>query len=205
MINTPIIVFDLGGVLINLNVERCIGQFRELMGDANMQAVLGLGSDGEGVSAVSVASRQLMADFERGRISSQFFLGEIQRFCLPGTTISRIADAWMSMLDKLPQERLDYLERLKAQGHHLYLLSNGNDLHFDYINRTYHLDRYFERMFLSQRMHLAKPDPAIFREVDAAINPNHEPVIFIDDLPQNRLAAEAAVHWRTFSDINVNL
>lgn len=58
-------VFDLGGVLIRLNVNRCMRAFETLMGEDNMRAVLGMDSNGEGVKAVSVATKQLMADFSR--------------------------------------------------------------------------------------------------------------------------------------------
>jgi len=61
----PIYVFDLGGVLIRLNVARCMRAFEALMGEENMRTVLGMDSRGEGIKAVSVASKQLMADFER--------------------------------------------------------------------------------------------------------------------------------------------
>ena len=60
-----IYVFDLGGVLINLNVARCMHAFEELMGEHNMRTILGMDSRGEGVKAVSVASKQLMVDFEQ--------------------------------------------------------------------------------------------------------------------------------------------
>lgn len=196
-----IIIFDLGGVLINLNVERCIAQFRELMGDANMQTVLGLGGDGEGVVAVSAASKQLMVNFERGNISPETFVAEVLRFCKPGTTRQEVIDAWMAMLADLPQERLDFVRQMKEEGAHVYLLSNGNDLHFGVINEMYHLDKYFERMFLSQEMHLAKPDKAIFEQVEQEINPSHEPIIFIDDLEKNRLAAQQTVGWQTYGSI----
>ena len=195
--NTQIIVCDLGGVLIDLHVERCMNRFRQLMGNENMQAVLGLGADGEGVTAVSVAQQQLMVDFERGNISADNFVCELQRHCHPSTTKEDVIDAWMSMLGELPQKRLDCLNQLKQEGKHLYLLSNGNDLHFNYINNTYHLDTYFERMFLSQELHLAKPEREIFELVEQTINPDHKPVLFFDDLDKNRQAAEQYVHWNT--------
>ena len=58
-----IYVFDLGGVLINLNVQRCFQAFEKLMGEENMRLVLGMDSRGEGIKAVSIASKQLMANF----------------------------------------------------------------------------------------------------------------------------------------------
>jgi len=196
-----ILVFDLGGVLINLKVDRCISRFRQLMGDANMQSVLGLGADGEGIASVSVANRQLMADFERGNISSERFVCEVLRSCPSGTTAEDVIEVWHSMLDELPQARLDYLQKLKQDGYRMYLLSNGNDLHFNRINGTYHLDRYFERLFLSQEMHLAKPQKELFEAVDSAINGQHQQVIFVDDLAANREAAERFVHWTTCADL----
>lgn len=198
----PIYVFDLGGVLIRLNVSRCMLAFETLMGEENMCAVLGMDSRGEGVKAVSVATKQLMADFERGLISTDTFIAEVLHYGRPGTTEQEVIDAWMSMLDDLPAERLQFIDTLRAKGHPVYLLSNGNDLHFDFINRTYGLDTHFDGLFLSQKMHMSKPEPQIFKAVQAAIKPaTGTEVIFIDDIPANRLAAEQTVHWRTFSSI----
>ena len=209
-----IFVFDLGGVLINLNVARCMRAFEALMGEKNMRAILGMDSNGEGVKAVSVATKQLMMDFEKGLISPDQFISDVLHYCHPGTTRQDVIDAWMSMLGDLPAERLDFIDSLRAQGHPVYLLSNGNDLHFDFINRTYALDTHFDGLFLSQKMHLAKPDPAIFLSVQEAINDklpitNHKcqiinqkcETIFVDDILANRLAAEQTVHWRTFSSL----
>lgn len=197
-----IYVFDLGGVLIRLDVGRCMRAFEELMGEENMRAVLGMDSNGEGIKAVSVASKQLMADFERGLITPDDFITQILPSCRPGTTRQHIVDAWMAMLDDLPLERLEVVDRLRAAGHKVYLLSNGNDLHFNFINRTYGLDRHFDRLFLSQEMHMAKPEPEIFRAVDEAIREPDSRIVFIDDIAVNRLAAEQAVSWTTLSSLD---
>ena len=192
------IVCDLGGVLINLNVPRCIEAFEALMGKDNLRNVLGMDEEGEGVKSVSVASRQLMADFERGLIKSADFIEQIRSYCHPDTIDEMVQNAWMAMLGDLPQERLEQVAQWRKQGYHLYLLSNGNELHFEYINRKYHLDRYFEQMFLSQEMHLAKPEPEIFRQVNETIGGIGENTVFIDDLEANRLAAAATVGWQCF-------
>lgn len=194
-------VFDLGGVLIKLNVARCMRAFEALMGEQNMRAVLGMDSNGEGVKAVSIASKQLMVDFEKGLISTDKFLSEVQTYCRPGTTRQEIIDAWMTMLDELPAERLQVVDDLRAKGHRVYLLSNGNELHFDFINRTYGLDSHFDGLFLSQKMHLSKPESQIFEAVQKAIG-NPQNVIFIDDIQANRIAAEQTVHWKTYESID---
>ena len=194
-------IFDLGGVRIKLDVKRCFQAFERLMGEENMRIILGMDSHGEGVKAVSVASKQLMADFERGLISPETFLAQIRQYCHPGTTTEEIIEAWMSMLDELPQERLEFVDSLRAKGYPVYLLSNGNDLHFDFINRKYGLDSHFDRFFLSQKMHMAKPEPEIFEVVQKEIG-NPENVVFIDDIEANRQAAEQTVHWKTFESID---
>ena len=198
-----VFIFDLGGVLINLNVRRCMSAFEALMGEATMRAVLGMDSNGEGVKAVSVASKQLMADFERGLISQDDFVTEVLSFCHSGATAQQVTDAWMSMLEDLPAERLAAVDELR-KNHPVYLLSNGNDLHFHYIDRTYGLSRHFDGLFLSQEMHVAKPEEEIYRAVDEAIRAKEDEeteVIFVDDLEGNRQAAEKYCGWRTFANI----
>ncbi len=163
-------VFDLGGVLIKLNVQRCFQAFEKLMGEENMRLVLGMDNRGEGIKAVSIASNQLMANFERGMISPETFLSQVQQYCHLGTTTDEIIEAWMSMLDELPEERLAFVDSLRAKGHRIYLLSNGNELHFDFINRTYGLDSHFDGLFLSQeivwrpsKQFIGKPSKASMR------------------------------------------
>ena len=203
-----IVIFDLGGVLINLNVNRFMHAFEALMGEENMRAVLGMDKNGEGVKAVSIATKQLMADFERGLISTEDFIEQVLEYCKPGTTPQQVLDAWMSMLADLPQERLDAVDRVRAQVDKVYLLSNGNDLHFEFIDRTYHLSSHFNGLFLSQKMHLAKPEPEIYLAVQQHISAdlNETPdVVFVDDIAANREAAEKTVGWTTFPDIQTLL
>ena len=208
----PIIIFDLGGVLINLNVPRCMQAFSNLIGEENVRNILGMNKDGEGIEAVSIASRQLMKDFERGLVTTDYFVAALLQYAPSGTTSDQIREAWYAMLEDLPQERLDYLAQLRQQGYRLYLLSNGNDLHWTYIDKRYHVSSYFEQVFLSQVMHCAKPEEEIFRRVqDDILADNHSQhptnalpqqlILFVDDLPQNRQAAEHFVSWRTFPDI----
>ena len=76
------------------------------------------------------------------------------------------------------------------------LLSNTIDIHWDYCveklfpYQGHNVEDYFEKVFLSQRLHLSKPDARIYEEVirQAAIVP--EESLFIDDLRENCVAAE---------------
>ena len=199
MINT--IVFDLGGVLINLNVSRCVGNFKRLMGEENVRNVLGIDDEGEGIVAVSAATQQLMHDYEYGNISTEAFLQSVCSYCYPGTTIEDVRSAWMSMLDELPQERLDYIAKLRQAGYRTILLSNSNELHWNPIFEQFHLAQYFDRIFASQQLHMAKPNKEIYDYVVREANIDSAHAIYVDDLDKNRAAGEKYAGWRTCASV----
>lgn len=199
---TNTIVFDLGGVIINLNVPRCVGNFKHLMDEEYIRTVLGIDNEGEGVVAVSAATKQLMHDYEYGNISTDDFLRTLQQYCHPGTTIEQIRTAWLTMLDELPQERLDYIASLRRKGYRTVLLSNSNELHWDPIWEQYHLGSYFDAVFASHHLHMAKPNREIFDHVirEAQIDSTH--TVYVDDLDKNRTAGERFAGWKTVSSID---
>ena len=199
MYNT--VVFDLGGVIINLNVPRCVENFKRLMPEENIRNVLGIDDEGEGVVAVSAATKQLMHDFEYGNISPEEFLTTLQKYCFEGTTQEQIHAAWLSMLDTLPQERLDYIASLRKKGYRTILLSNSNELHWEPIWKQYRLGEYFDMVFASHHLHIAKPNKEIFEHVvrEAQVDCAH--TIYVDDLEKNRRAGELYAGWQTCSSI----
>ncbi|MBQ7996300.1 MAG: HAD family phosphatase [Paludibacteraceae bacterium] len=195
------IVFDLGGVIINLNVPRCVANFKRLMPEEHIRNVLGIDDEGEGVVAVSAATKQLMHDYEYGNISTEEFLTTLQEYCYPGTTIDQIREAWLSMLDTLPQERLDYIASLRQKGYRTVLLSNSNELHWDPIWEQYRLGEYFDAVFASHHLHMAKPNREIFDHVvhEAQVDCAH--TVYVDDLEKNRKAGEQYAGWKTVASI----
>jgi len=195
------VVFDLGGVIINLNVPRCVANFKRLMGEENVRNILGIDDEGEGVVAVSAATKQLMHDYEYGNISTEDFLKTLQQYCYAGTTIEDIREAWLSMLDELPEERLAYIASLRKQGIRTILLSNSNELHWDPIWEQYHLVQYFDEVFASHYLHMAKPNKEIFEYVVSHAHIDSEHTIYVDDLEKNRKAGELFAGWETAADI----
>ena len=195
------IVFDLGGVIINLNVPRCVANFKRLMGEDNVRNILGIDDEGEGVVAVSAATRQLMHDYEYGNISTDEFLATLLSYCHAGTTVDDVREAWMSMLGDLPQERLDYIATLREAGYRTVLLSNSNQMHWNPIYKQYHLERYFDRVFASHHLHMAKPSREIFDYVVRAVNIDSAHTIYVDDLEKNRKAGEKYAGWKTVESI----
>lgn len=200
MINT--VVFDLGGVIINLNVPRCVENFKRIMGEANVRNILGIDDEGEGVVAVSAATKQLMHDYEYGNISTEEFLQTVLSYCHAGTTIDEVRAAWLSMLDELPQDRLDYIASLRQAGYKTVLLSNSNSLHWDPIWEQYNLGSYFDAVFASHHLHMAKPNREIFEHVVREAQIDCDKTIYVDDLEKNRAAGEKYAGWQTVASID---
>ena len=200
MINT--VVFDLGGVIINLNVPRCVENFKRIMGEANVRDILGIDDEGEGVVAVSAATKQLMHDYEYGNISTEDFLQTVLSYCYAGTTIDEVRAAWLSMLDELPQDRLDYIASLRQAGYKTVLLSNSNSLHWDPIWEQYNLGSYFDAVFASHYLHMAKPNREIFEHVVREAHIDSDKTIYVDDLEKNRAAGEKYAGWQTVASID---
>ncbi|MBQ3673914.1 MAG: HAD-IA family hydrolase [Paludibacteraceae bacterium] len=195
------VVFDLGGVIIDLNVPRCVANFKRLMGEENVRNVLGIDDEGEGVVAVSAATRQLMHDYEYGNISTDEFLETLVSYCAEGTTAAEVRESWMSMLGELQQEKLDYIAGLRKAGYKTYLLSNSNQMHWDPIYEQYHLERYFDGIFASHHLHIAKPSQAIFEHVIRETGLDSTQTVYVDDLEKNRAAANKFVGWQTCASI----
>ena len=104
---------------------------------------------------------------------------------------------WNAMLLGFPQKKLDLLETLKGK-YNVYLLSNTNNIHLQYINNillpkvNHHsqLDDFFHRAYYSHRMKKRKPDAEIFDQVLQEGNFLPEETLFLDDNLSNVEGAE---------------
>ena len=178
------IIFDLGGVLVRLDFEAARKAFARLgMGNA-------LATD------MPEDIAQLFERLGRGLCSAHDFCEQLGNFTGSSATDADIEAAPDTMLRELPDRKKARLLALKAQGHHLFLLSNTFDMHWDYCVKHlfnyqgYSVDDYFDQVFLSQRMHLQKPDAEIFRQALAQAGLQAADTLFIDDLEANCQAAE---------------
>lgn len=190
------IILDMGGVLMEHNMQGCIARFRELLSEQTMRDVLGLGANAEGTA------HSLMMQYERGEITTDSFLDTLMRHARPATTREDLRQAWLLMHGGIPAERLEQTRRWKDNGHQLFLLSNNNDLHWTDIQEHYDLSM-FSHCFASHMLHCSKPEPEIYRLTEQYLKAHGcaEPYHFVDDLEANRAAAEA-LGWRTYPDLS---
>ena len=182
------IVFDLGGVLVDLDFKAAINGLQEA-GFANVKEQL-LAFDRGGI----------FQKFEVGEITADEFRAAIRENSTVTLTDEEVDGLWNAMLLEIPREKLELILELRGK-YMVYLLSNTNSIHWDYVcknafnYRGFRVNDYFEETFLSYEMHLAKPDKAIFEKVLQDANLLPEETLFIDDSEANcKAASELGIH-----------
>jgi len=185
------IIFDLGGVILNIDPRLPVKKFREF-GMHNFDKMYSKATQSD-----------LFDKLEKGLISPFAFRNELRRFIQTEVTDQVIDDAWNSMLLDIPPNRVKVLENLKLE-YQIFLLSNTNKIHSDKytsdIQRIYgykNLDSLFKKAYLSFEVGLQKPDREIFEYVLNDSNLVPEETLFIDDTLKHIEGAEK-VGIRTF-------
>lgn len=188
------IIFDLGGVLLNLNMPQCFQNFAML--GADKQYFMGGGTQkGEKKGATICEGITASGDmdlYQVGKISTEDFLLKIQSICRQGTTRDDVLNAWNSCLLDIPTYKLDLLKSLRAKGYRVFMLSNTNDAHWTRIERVNFpeaVDVYFDDIFLSHELGMAKPNADIYETVLERIGAPADECLFIDDAQVNCDAA----------------
>ena len=178
------LIVDFGGVLIDLDRQRCLDRFNAL-GIPNVQAML------------DVCHQQgFFLLHEKGLITDAEFRDNIRKMAGVSVTDAQIDDAWNSFLVGIPEYKLDLLLELRRR-YKVYLLSNTNEIHWQWSclhafrYKTFRAEDFFEHIYLSYEMKMAKPDADIFQKVldETGILPNE--TLFIDDSEANCRTAEA--------------
>ena len=177
------IVFDLGGVLVDLDFKAAINGLQQA-GFANVKEQLDALDQGG-----------IFQKFELGEMTADEFRAAIRENSTVTLTDEEIDALWNAMLLEIPREKLELILDLRGK-YMVYLLSNTNSIHWDYVcknafnYRGFRVNDYFEETFLSYEMHLAKPNKAIFEKVLHDANLLPEETLFIDDSEANCKAAE---------------
>ena len=198
------IIFDLGGVLLDIDLNYCMRQMQALGIDLDafkkkgMQTPIGTKAAvlGEGLVANGV-----MHLYQTGDITTEAFLEGVRKYCKEGTTREQVLEAWNSCCISIPSYRLNKLRELKQKRYTICMLSNTNEAHWQEIVKKCFggqevVDELFDHVFLSQEMHMAKPNDEIYLEVLRQINAKAEECFFLDDSSAN-LEAAAALGFHT--------
>ena len=177
------IIFDLGGVILNIDYQAPVQAFQKL-GIQTSEAFYSKQQQDE-----------LFDLLETGKISGDEFITTLQKQTETAATSEQLIAAWNSILIDFPLRRLQILQQLQLH-YNIFLLSNTNEIHEKAFNQLLQqtcgypsLAVFFDKVYLSHRIGLRKPDPAIFQRVlnDNQLNPGE--TLFIDDSLQHIKAA----------------
>ena len=176
------LLFDFGGVLVDLDKQRCINAFKDLGFD--ILPYLGTYQQGG-----------FFSDMERGKITVDEFCDIIRKKSgNANLTNEQIVEAWKRYLLDVPAERLEMLLRLKEK-YTLHVLSNTNPVHWNMAVEGYFrykglkVEDFFDKIFLSCELGVEKPEPEIFEKVVKGIGCSAEDILFFDDSEVNCEAA----------------
>ncbi|MDB5820020.1 MAG: haloacid dehalogenase [Rhizobacter sp.] len=175
-----VVVFDFGGVVFRWEP-------RELL-----MSVLGHhASDAESADALGLRIFQKFAvgsdwgEFDRGTIDTPQLVERIaSRSGLPPHDVLAVIEAVPPHLD-LQTGTIEVMRRLKEAGHRLFYLSNMPAPFADELERIHPFFAWFEAGIFSARVHLIKPEPAIFALASERFGVAPADMLFIDDLPHN--------------------
>jgi HAD superfamily hydrolase (TIGR01509 family) len=197
------IIFDLGGVLLNLDVAKTRDSFIDL-GIENIDELFRIGH-----------ADSFFKEYEVGALNDDQFVEEALKLTRPGTSHQAVIDAWNSMLLDFPEERVAFLKKLKTR-YRIFLFSNTNALHLQAFQKSFvdvygsHMDELFETAWYSHVINMRKPDVAAFDYVVREAGLDAAGTLFIDDALVNvegaRAAGLQAIHLtpgKTILDLNI--
>lgn len=173
------VIFDLGGVIINLDTSRTINAFNKIS-EIPFESIY-----------TSAKQDEIFSLLDKGKISTKDFIHEVKRQIRYAGPDKDVLSAWNAMLLDFPEERLDALVEMK-HNYNTFLLSNTCEPHITAFEKELHDEHgiknfgdYFDKIYYSCRIGMRKPDKEIFEFVLAENDLKPEETIFIDDSPQH--------------------
>jgi putative hydrolase of the HAD superfamily len=194
-----VLIFDLGGVVLDLYVER------------SFAALLSLGVPADMLTESGCLMNEWMMQYDRGDITTDEMFGYIKSF-IPATVReelgaeldSEVQRIWNLMLGDIPAAKLQRLAALRQSGYRVVMLSNTNSGHWPRIEQLFVEaggklpSECFNSLYLSFLMRSRKPDPEIFLSLIGNEGVEAADCLFFDDSAENCAAARAlgidAVH-----------
>ena len=182
------ILFDLGGVILDIDSQRSIEAFETL----GLTDVIRPGGWGY--------KHEVFLKMEEGLLSDDEFRKGVRKLLPEDVTDADIDTAWCAMLIDFPAERIAFLQELSKE-YQLYLFSNTNNIHLEYFHQLffqkfgYPLSNLFVKDYYSHIIKSRKPSLKSFQIVlnDAGLNPQE--TLFIDDSKDNiEGALKAGLH-----------
>jgi glucose-1-phosphatase len=180
------IIFDFGGVLLNLDYQK------------TQDAFVGLGVTNFADFYSQTNANPLFGDLEKGLVPADEFYHAFRRQTGHNLETEVIKTAWCAMLLGFRARSFAFLDEIRQQGYKVFLLSNTNAIHFDVFHRMFAeqhphraFESYFDYPYYSHLIHQRKPDEAAYEHVLNAEKLVAAETLFVDDTYKNIPPAEA--------------
>lgn len=178
-------IFDLGGVLLNLDFSLTKIEFKKLISHLDDDTFLGKENQ-----------LKIFSHYEIGKVSSIELISSFREHFKTNISEEEFARCWNAMILDLPMNRIKYLQGLRSKGKKIFLLSNINQLHEEAVERRFQelglegaLSSFFDKLYYSHQIGMRKPNPEIFEHVIQENKLQKDKTLFIDDSLQHILSA----------------
>lgn len=188
MLNKPVIIFDLGGVLIDWNPRYL---YRQLFADeAELEAFI-----------TEVGLAEWNAQQDAGRPFAEAVALLSAQYPHHAAPIQAFWERWPEMLGGVIEGTVEILRELREREYRLFALSNWSAETYPHAATRYEFLQWFEYIALSGRLKLVKPQPEIYAHLQERIAQPRGECLFIDDSLGNVAAARQfgwqALHFTT--------
>ena len=164
------VLFDLGNVLLNYDAVKAANRFAKVCRVPRLKVWL------------HFFTSPTEKAFTRGHISSYEFYRHAKQVLKFPVNYKTFCHYWNDIFSE--NAGMDGLLAKLKRHYPLYLISNTNAMHFNYIKRKFAVLRHFKRAFPSHEVEHRKPEPEIYEKVLAKIRLKPEETVFIDDVPK---------------------
>ncbi len=180
------IIFDLGGVFLNINFQ------------LTNQAFNNLGVDRFETMFNQHHSNDLFELLETGKLSPAEFYDAFRKESQTDLSNDQIQKAWNALLLDFPTERIEWLNDIKNR-YNIYLFSNTNEIHYDKFIEDFSyafpgkdFNGHFIKAYYSQTLGLRKPYVESYQQILTEQQLDPAETLFIDDTIKNIEGAKLA-------------
>ena len=179
------LIFDMGGVLVALDIEDCKRAFKEYVGYYGIDSIID-----------ACHQKGIYGDLEEGKLSADEFRRIVLADSRPGASEEDVDRAMWHILIGIEPYKAEMLKRL-SESYGLYLLSNNNPVCLPRSRKIFEdagipLDKIFRKCFYSFEMKALKPSEDFYKAVVKEIGLPADQMLFIDDSQKNVDGAIAA-------------
>lgn len=184
-------IFDLGNVIISFSHEKMYSQIAEV-------CELSI----EDIQELFIQDR-IGLQFECGRISTEEILSLLSEKAKKKLDLTTLIKASSDIFSYRP-EMVHLLKKLKGQGYPLLLLSNTNEVHYQFLKSHFDFFPLFDHLILSFKVEAVKPELKIFEHTLEKASCQPEECYYIDDIPEYvQVAEELGIKGHVFKSPSI--